>query len=76
MTLLQNDEIVASIVVGFDGSAWMIRGGTKKDGKRLESFYNEIKDVYGDTAELVALKKTVREGRNGREIKILRRGKS
>lgn len=67
MTLAENQEISASLVVGHDGSLWYMAVNNPIIAERLERTYNSLKDLFADAAESMAARRLV-ELENGKSL--------
>ncbi|PWL78956.1 MAG: hypothetical protein DBY20_03500 [Coriobacteriia bacterium] len=67
MTAAEHVVVVASVVIGHDGSVWYVAVDDPTIAGKLADAYNEIKDSLGDFAESMVLKTVLNED-NGKHV--------
>lgn len=55
MAASRNGEVKMSVIVGHDSSVWYVSVDGTEVADRLESYYNSLKDIFGDYAEVKAV---------------------
>lgn len=67
-TAASYSAIVASIVLGHDGSVWWVSVSDAELADKLVALYNELKDDLGDYAEVKALKILLEEDKTSTKL--------